>query len=97
MEIVTEAVMPDPDRKRQDIGNDTSETRLQVDPMLRSASVPWGWALAVVIALVVVAGVLFATNRDEPDVSEAPAAEAPVATGAAPTAPERSTNGAAQQ
>lgn len=92
-----EAAMADRDRARQDNRNDATETRLQVDPALRAGRVPWGWTIAMAAALVAIAVVLFATNReDSDDTADMPAVETPVTTGAPSEPPERGTTGSRQ-
>ena len=74
--------MTDHDRGTRRIREDATETRLQADPMLRPGRAPYAWPIAIALAVLAIAVVLFATNQDDTDVADTgtPA----VTTGAAP-------------
>jgi hypothetical protein len=71
------------------VRGDATETRLQVDPMLRPGRAPYAWPIAIALGVLAIAVVLFATNQDDSEVVETgtPA----ITTGTAP--PEPGTTG----
>jgi hypothetical protein len=82
VDIGMERAMIDRDRDTH-IRDNAAETRLQADPMLRPGRAPYAWPIAIALAVLAIAVLLFATNQEDSEVADT--ASPAITTGAAPT------------